>query len=347
MTPILTVENIWKRYAPDREPVVCGVDFELYPGEILALLGPSGCGKTTTLRAIAGFEHIEQGRITLNGTVLADKNTHVPPEHRDIGIVFQEFALFPHLNVLKNVAFGLKGMSRKEKNIQAHGALDTVGMKGLCQRNPHELSGGQQQRVALARSLAPGPRIILLDEPFSNLDAGLRAEMRAEVREILKRTGMTAILVTHDREEALTFADRIAVMHDGRIDQIGDPISIYRDPATAFVAQFLGNTNLIPAIAHGDHADTALGTLALSRPASGEVLLSVRPEHLAMTPGTNGGTRATITKREFKGHDQIYRVRVGDHEFVIMTDHKGDFAEGTQVSIHPTEPATVLNAPSE
>ena len=158
---------------------------------------------------------------------------------------------------------------------------------------------------------------------------------------------MTAILVTHDREEALTFADRIAVMHEGRLDQIADPISIYRNPATAFVAQFLGNTNLIPAIAHGDHADTPLGPMTLSRPATGKIMLSVRPEHLAMTPGANGGTSATIIKREFKGHDQIYHVRVGDYEFITMTDHKGDFAEGAQVSIHPTEPATVLDAPSE
>lgn len=348
MNPILKVENIWKRYAAGDDPVVRGVDFELYPGEILALLGPSGCGKTTTLRVIAGFEHAERGRVELNGETLSGDDTFVAPENRGIGIVFQDCALFPHLDVLRNVTFGLKRMSRKRRNEIGHNALEKVGMKGLCRRSPHELSGGQQQRVALARSLAPEPKVILLDEPFSNLDAGLRADMRSEMRQLLKRSGMTAVLVTHDREEALTFADRIAVMNEGRIEQIGDPITIYRRPATAFVAKFLGSTNLIRARAHGDSADTVFGRLPLSHSANGDVLLSVRPEHLAMNHASNGGMAATIVSREFKGHDQVYRVRMGSDEFMVMTDHKGDFEEGDQVTVHPTEIATVLHTePSE
>ena len=344
MKPILRVDDIWKRFSPDEDAVVRGVSFNLYPGEILALLGPSGCGKTTTLRAIAGFEHVERGRVQLNGEVLTDATRHVPPEKRDIGFVFQDYALFPHLDVLKNVTFGLKGLTRKERQELGHDALDKVGMKGLCERSPHELSGGQQQRVALARSLAAGPKVILLDEPFSNLDAGLRADTRAEVREILKRSGMTAVLVTHDREEALTFADRIAVMNEGRIEQVGDPVTIYREPATAFVAQFLGSTNLIRATAEGLSADTVFGPLALSEEAEGNVLLSIRPEHLAMEHQTSGGATAVIVARQFKGHDQVYRVRLGDEEFFVMTDHKGDFEEGERVSIRPTEPATVLHS---
>lgn len=347
MKPILRVTDIWKRYEAMDEPVVRGINFELKHGEILSLLGPSGCGKTTTLRLIAGFERAEKGRVFLRDRILADDRTHVRPEARGIGFVFQEYALFPHLDVLHNVQFGLNRLPRKERQRRAREVLDMVGLSGLEKRGAHELSGGQQQRVALARSLAPGPEVILLDEPFSNLDAALRSETRAEVRRILKDNNMSAVLVTHDQEEALSFSDRVAVMNDGRIIQAGKPQTVYRTPATPFVAQFLGTTNIIHAQATGLQARTPLGTLALSREATGDILLSVRPEQLVIQRPANGEATGVIIAREFKGHDQIYRVRYANEDFRVMTDHLCDFQEGDRVTIHTQEPAVVLTADTE
>jgi iron(III) transport system ATP-binding protein len=223
-------------------------------------------------------------------------------------------------------------------------ALARVGLAGFEHRKPHELSGGQQQRVALARSFAPRPRVILLDEPFSNFDAALRAEARTQVREILKGTGTSAILVTHDQEEALTVADRIAVMNHGVVEQIGDPISVYRRPATAFVAQFLGSTNLIEADGQGACAHCSLGCFDVATEAKGAVLLSIRPEQLAITAGGEGALSGTIEARHFKGHDQLYRVRLGDQFLYAMTDHKSDFRKGQRVSLKLTEPAVVVQS---
>ena len=344
MQPLLSIRNMTKRFVRNL-PVVEDLCFEVYTGEIFALLGPSGCGKTTTLRLIAGFERADAGEICVEGRCFEGSKTHLPPEARDIGIVFQEYALFPHLNVLENVAFGLKKLPAKLRDERAMTVLEMVGMTVFKDRKPHQLSGGQQQRVALARSIAPNPKLILLDEPFSNLDAGLRHSTREEIRVLLKNAGMSAVFITHDREEALCFADRLAVMHDGRIEQIGTPETVYRRPQTPFVADFLGATNLIDGEAEGDCAETPLGRFQIAPSARGKVLLSVRPEHLIMVQsdatGQNNGV-GEIVMREFKGHDLTYRVKIGAENYVVQTDYCCPLQVGAQVTLRAVEPAVVV-----
>ncbi|HWG84161.1 MAG TPA: ABC transporter ATP-binding protein [Deinococcales bacterium] len=313
---LLEARGLVKRYSPHAPPAVAGVDLDLAEGSVTALLGPSGCGKTTTLRLIAGFERPDAGQVTLAGRTLAAEGVEVPPERRGIGFVFQDYALFPHLTVLQNAAFGLRGSGR-ERLERAREALAAVGLTVFQDRYPQELSGGQQQRVALARALAPQPKLVLLDEPFSSLDASLRAGTRAEVRGILERRGATALLVTHDQEEAMAFADRIVVMRDGRVEQDGSPEGVYRLPRTAFVANFLGRTNLLSATAAGSTASTPLGPVRLSSPASGPLMVSVRPEDLRFV--AEGGQAAQVTGREFKGHDVAYTLDVDGLELVLYT----------------------------
>ncbi len=279
---LLELERITKRYQPDQPPVVEALSFHVQPGEIFALLGASGCGKTTTLRAIAGFEKIDSGTITLDGRTVAGPGQHLPPEQRRVGVVFQEFALFPHLNVLRNVMYGLHHLRRAERHARAMEVLDWVGMAEHAQQRPHTLSGGQQQRVAIARALAPTPSILLLDEPFNNLDPSLRAEIRQLVRNVLKDHQITALLVTHDHEEAISVSDRIGVMCNKCMAQVGASHEIYQRPSNAFVAQFVGDTNLIKGHAEGRVAKTALGPIRLNQEAKGETLLSIRPEHLRL-----------------------------------------------------------------
>ena len=344
MQPLLSIRNMTKRFVRNL-PVVEDLCFEVYTGEIFALLGPSGCGKTTTLRLIAGFERADAGEICVEGRCFEGSKTHLPPEARDIGIVFQEYALFPHLNVLENVAFGLKKLPAKLRDERAMTVLEMVGMTVFKDRKPHQLSGGQQQRVALARSIAPNPKLILLDEPFSNLDAGLRHSTREEIRVLLKNAGMSAVFITHDREEALCFADRLAVMHDGRIEQIGTPETVYRRPQTPFVADFLGATNLIDGEAEGDYAETPLGRFQIAPSARGKVLLSVRPEHLIMVQsdatGQSNGV-GEIVMREFKGHDLTYRVKIGAENYVVQTDYCCPLQVRAQVTLRAVEPAVVV-----
>ena len=344
MQPLLSIRNMTKRFVRNL-PVVEDLCFEVYAGEIFALLGPSGCGKTTTLRLIAGFERADAGEICVDGRCFEGSKTHLPPEARDIGIVFQEYALFPHLNVLENVAFGLKKLPAKLRDERAMTVLEMVGMTIFKDRKPHQLSGGQQQRVALARSIAPNPKLILLDEPFSNLDAGLRHSTREEIRVLLKNAGMSAVFITHDQEEALCFADRLAVMHDGRIEQIGTPETVYRRPQTPFVADFLGATNLIDGEAEGDCAETPLGRFRIAPSARGKVLLSVRPEHLIMVQsdatGQSNGV-GEIVMREFKGHDLTYRVKIGAENYVVQTDYCCPLQVGAQVTLRAVEPAVVM-----
>ncbi|MDZ7704785.1 MAG: ABC transporter ATP-binding protein [Trueperaceae bacterium] len=220
---VVRLEHITKTYQDPKHPAVANLDLSLYKGEMLAMLGPSGCGKTTLLRLIAGFETADAGRIVIAGREVTGPRVNLDPEKRNVGFVFQDYALFPHLDVLHNVMFGLRGMSRRTRLKRAKEVIEVVGLNIFSRRYPHQLSGGQQQRVALARALAPEPDLILLDEPFSNLDAALRGSTRTEVRRILKRTGTTALLVTHDQEEALTFADRLAVMRMGALGQLGAP----------------------------------------------------------------------------------------------------------------------------
>ena len=310
---LLEVQGLTRRFSATDVPAVDRVSFTLGEGELMALLGPSGCGKTTTLRMIGGLEAPDAGRVLLGGRDI----THLPVERRGIGIVFQDYALFPHLSVRDNVRFGLRKLSRAAAAARAEEMLALVGLEGFGDRKPHQLSGGQQQRVALARTLAVSPPLVLLDEPFSNLDAAMRVETRQEVRRLLKRTGSAGVLVTHDQEEALALADRIAVMERGRVLQIATPDEIYRNPATRFVASFIGRSNIVPGQADGMDADTAFGRLPLSRAANGRVTLAVRPEQIMIEADPTGP--GAVVGREFRGHDQLYWVQEGERCLLVIS----------------------------
>lgn len=344
MNPVLEVSNLTKRFQPGSDPVVNDVSFQVNPDEIFAILGPSGCGKTTTLRIIAGFERPETGDIKLRGQIVDSPAVHISPEKRGIGFVFQEYALFPHLNVHDNIAFGLRHLTKVEREARIDHMLMISGLRGLEKRRPSELSGGQQQRVALARAIAPMPSILFLDEPFSNLDAVLRQSTRQEVRAIIKKSGISAILVTHDQEEALSFADRIAVMRNGRVEQVGTPEYVYKYPRTEFVAAFLGRTNLVKAVANGWQAETVVGTVMIDRPTHGDVLVSIRPEHLTLekSTGEQEGVEGVVLSREFRGHDITYRVQLKDVECMVHTDNRVPYYAGDFVVVRPIEPGVVV-----
>jgi iron(III) transport system ATP-binding protein len=290
------------------------LDLELTRGRILALLGPSGCGKTTTLRLLAGFESPDTGEIEIAGRPVAGHGTSVAPEKRRVGMVFQDYALFSHLTVAKNVAYGLKGiLGGKKRGVRVAEVMGLARLEGLEDRMPHELSGGQQQRVALARALAPEPAIVLLDEPFSNLDAALRTEMRSEMREILKAAGATAVFVTHDQAEALSFADEVAVMFDGTMVQVAPPEALYHRPATREVAEFVGEANFMPGTAEDGRLRCALGDVPACGECVGNVEAMLRPEALhlrALVNGEDAGVEATVIAREFYGHDQLVKLRL-------------------------------------
>lgn len=342
---LLQVKNIEKSFEKD-VPVVRKTSFEVKENEIFALLGPSGCGKTTTLRLISGFEKLDKGEVFLEDNLLSSKSKHVAPQKRGIGFVFQDYALFPHMSALDNVAFGLTKLPRYKRKVFAEEVLCRTGMGDHKHKSPAELSGGQQQRVALARAIAPEPKLVLLDEPFSNLDAMLRDTTRKEVRAILKKAGMSAILVTHDQEEALSFADRIAVMNDGRIEQIGTPEEVYYKPRTKFVAQFLGRTNLFEAnVEDSDMIFTQIGCLKLNCRAKGQITCSIRPEHLTIEKAngqTLGCTRGIVVAREFKGHDITYHVDCKGERFIVHTDNRILFEKNDEVVLKAIEPAVVL-----
>ncbi len=324
---LLSVDRLRKTFVNSDSAAVERVSIDLGEGEMLALLGPSGCGKTTTLRMIGGFETPDEGRISLHGRDI----THLPPEARGVGFVFQDYALFPHLNVLDNVKFGLRRLSRAAANARAQEMLALVGLEKLGARKVHQLSGGQQQRVALARTLAVAPPLVLLDEPFSNLDAAMRVETRQEVRKLLKKTRSAAILVTHDQEEAMAVADRIAVMEKGRVLQIGTPDEIYRNPVSAFVASFMGRSNIVTGTASGMEVRTEFGTLPLSRAANGAVSLSVRPEQIMLEPDQEGP--ASVVGREFRGHDQLYWVQEGERCMLVISGAGATIDVGARVRL--------------
>lgn len=285
------------------------VSLTVNDGEFITLLGPSGCGKTTTLRLIAGFELPERGKIALHGRVVTENGSGLPPEKRQIGMVFQDYALFPHLNVGDNVAFGLRS-NRQEKAARVDEMLALVGLEGLAARMPHELSGGQQQRVALARALAPQPDLVLLDEPFSNLDAALRVRVRTEVRAILKTAGVTVVFVTHDQEEALSLSDRVAVMFEGKIAQFDASQTVYHRPADREVAAFVGESNFIPAQADGTTAHSALGKITLDAPSHGNVEVLIRPEMIALSADGESGVLAEVGWVEFYGPAQRVELKL-------------------------------------
>ncbi|MDJ0922965.1 MAG: ABC transporter ATP-binding protein [Acidimicrobiia bacterium] len=304
-------------------------------GKSLVLLGPSGCGKTTLLRIIAGLELPDDGRVVVARDVLTGPDLHVPPELRRIGMVFQDWALFPHMDVARNVAFGLTKDEVKSGRVDE--ALGMVGLAGYGNRYPDELSGGQAQRVALARALAPRPRVMLFDEPFSNLDSELRAQVRIEVSTLLREVGMTSIYVTHDQEEAFLLGDAVAVMRDGRLLQNGTPSEIYSNPATPWVATFVGEANLVVGEAHNGLIATALGALPLSTLVRGTCKAVVRPEHLMVEDGSAG----TITAVDFFGHDSSYRVAVDDATYLVRVAAAPRFRPGDKVSISYAGPEVV------
>jgi len=309
----LEIRGVRKSF--DGTPVLTGIDLSVPTGGIAAVLGPSGCGKTTLLRVVAGFERPDQGTVALDDQVVAGPGSHLPPERRGVGIVPQEGALFPHLDVAANVGFGLR---RRDPGRAARVAqvLELVGLPGFDHRRPAELSGGQQQRVALARALAPQPRIILLDEPFSALDAGLRASVRHEVRQALAAAGVTALLVTHDQEEALSMADLVAVMAGGVVRQVGPPEAVYRDPVDLSVALTVGEAVTMPAEAAQGWALTGAGRLALrgqDRDARGAGTVLLRPEQIRLVAGGTPGTaQGRLLAVRFHGHDSTVDVALAN-----------------------------------
>ena len=306
------LEGVRKRFGDTA--AVAGVDLELDEGELVAVLGPSGCGKTTLLRLIAGFEAPDAGTITVGGELVAGAGKWVAPERRRIGMVFQDYALFPHLRVSANVAFGLSRRTADERERLTRRTLELVGLMHRGDSYPHELSGGERQRVALARALAPEPEIVLLDEPFSSLDATLRADLRREVETILSEAATTALLVTHDQEEALSLADRVAVMRDGLIQQDGTPEEVYGRPTDHWVTRFLGDAEVLPGTAAGGAVECELGRFPIPAELVGEVDVVIRPESVALgqgrAPRGDRSHEGVVVGREYYGHDQLVVVEL-------------------------------------
>jgi iron(III) transport system ATP-binding protein len=286
---------------------VDGVDLTVPGGAITALVGPSGCGKTTLLRLIAGLEMPDDGEVVISGEMMAGAGYWVPPERRRVGMVFQHLALFPHLNVAGNVGYGLAALGRSERQARVAELLELVGLRGYERRYPDQLSGGQAQRVAVARALAPRPAVVLLDEPFSSLDVSLRGEIRAEVQRILRTEGVTAVLVTHDQEEALSFGDQVAVMLDGRLAQVGTPEGAYQRPASPAVALFLGEANLISGEVSAGVMHTELGPVELAAD-DGPAMVALRPEDLDLEMVPEGPNR--VVEVHYYGHDQLVTVEL-------------------------------------
>ena len=311
-----------------RTDVLRGIDLSVAPGESMVLLGPSGCGKTTLLRLIAGLERPDSGTISVGGVPMVGPGVWTPPERRNVGMVFQEWALFSHLSVAANVGYGLKRGPGKEEKIAD--ALAMVGLAGLGDREPDTLSGGQQQRVALARSIAPEPSVLLLDEPFSNLDASLRVQVRREVHELLTGLNITSILVTHDQDEAFVLGDRVAVMNGGAIEQVGTPKEIYRSPASADLARFVGDVNLLRGSAEGGAATTVVGEIPLLDAVSGEVEVLVRPEDLVLA--SDGPHEVTLV--EYHGHEMLLAITTAcGRELKVRTSARETWACGDRVGV--------------
>ena len=305
--PILQVESLAHGY--DGETVLDGVSFAVDTGEIVCLLGPSGCGKTTTLRLVAGLETPAAGRIVVAGMPVADPARSVPPERRRVSMMFQDYALFPHLRVRDNVAFGLAHLGRGDRRRRAEELLDKVGMAAYADAYPHVLSGGQQQRVALARALAPDPYIVLLDEPFSGLDPELRGRVRDDCLHLLKTSGAATLFVTHNAEEAMMMADRVVVMREGRVVQNGAPEEIYCEPASPFVATFLGEVNRFDGLVAGGRVETPLGTVRAPGFADGSaVQVLVRPEAIGIGGPQGAGAEARIDAVRMVGRSTLVHL---------------------------------------
>lgn len=327
MSNAVEIRSVTKRFGD--VVALDALSLEVPAGEFLAVLGPSGCGKSTLLRTIAGFERLDAGQIALGGRLVAARGLHLAAHRRRVGVVPQDAALFAHLSVADNVGFGLSRAHRRHGRVEE--CLELVGMGGLGHRMPHELSGGQQQRVSVARALAPRPPVVLLDEPFSALDASLRAALRRDVRAALLEVGTTAVLVTHDQDEALSMADRLAVMRDGSLRQVGPPAQVYREPVDGWVAQFVGDAMLLPVEESDDGAHCVLGEVAVSADSPGRAdhpgtkndvngsrLALIRPEQVRLVPEGRFGVPARVGRMDYHGHDAVIVLQLQEGIEVLM-----------------------------
>ena len=324
-------------------PAVQEISFTAREGEILCLLGPSGCGKTTILRAIAGFEQVRSGQIFLSGQLMSSPDVMIPTESRRVGMVFQEYALFPHLRVQDNIAFGLRHLARSERATRVQEMLRLTGLEGFERRYPHELSGGQQQRVALARALVQHPVVLLLDEPFSNLDPDMAGRMRQELHDLLRRTKTTTVLVTHDHDEAFAMADRIAVLNQGRLEQFDTPEMMYHMPATPFVADFVGQADFIPGTVSQGMVHTELGEFpdTIECTDGTAVVVMIRPDDIHLVP--TEGARARVLSRQFRGSENLYTVGLPSGQIVHSSQGSTSlYQAGTTVELRVLATHTVL-----
>lgn len=336
---ILRVDSVTRQFDQTPMPAVANVTLNLTQGDLLGLLGPSGCGKTTLLRLIAGFERPQAGMIEIARQTVAGANFWIPPEQRSVGMVFQDYALFPHLTVAENIGFGLRYSKKRSDRVAQ--LIELVGLAGLEKRYPHELSGGQQQRVALARALAPEPALILLDEPLSNLDVQVRLRLREELREILKATGISGVFVTHDQEEALAIADKVAVMHQGKIEQLGTPEEVYTHPATRFVAEFVTRANFLPAKRVGQVWETEIGCFTVrketgERKEAGDLM--IREEDLILQPADDAPV--IVHTRRFLGREYRYCLQTSSGKRLhARTSAEVVLPVGTRVELAVAEQA--------
>lgn len=343
----LEVRNLVKHFYGTQQSAVKDISFELSSSEILALVGPSGCGKTTTLRIIAGLERPDSGVVRLNERVVASESVFVPPEKRGVGMVFQDHALFPHLTVSENIAFGLRGQSPTQVKQSVGEMLHLVGLLPLAKRYPHALSGGERQRVALARALAPRPVLVLMDEPFSSLDADLRMEMREHVRRILKSMQATVVFVTHDQEEALYMGDRLAVLQNGQLEQIGTPEEIFHESTTRFVAEFMGDSDFLKGKVTQTGIQTEIGLIEhlVDLPVSTLVEIALRADDVGFQK--DGSGNSVIVERFFRGAFNLYRLRLDSGQTLhSFTDHTQILPVGTRVQafISAEHPLTIFSA---
>ncbi len=356
--PAVRLAGVSKRF--NGTQAVASASLQVSRGAIFALLGPSGCGKTTTLRLIAGFGTPDAGSIELNGATAAGPDCFVPPELRQVGMVFQDYALFPHMSVGQNVAFGLgRGywglVGRLRKRIfradtaqqiierRTDEVLEMVGLAGMDDRMPFELSGGEQQRVALARALAPEPSLLLLDEPFSNLDTSLRDRVRTDVHDILRQSGCATILVTHDQDEAFAMADKVAVMFEGRIHQSGAPDDVYANPASLQTATFLGEANVLDGTADGETVETALGRLSLKSPARGNVRVTIRPDSISARAGS-GQSKGVVTGHALQGPYHVSLVEIAEGQTVSVRERERTHQLGESVQLEVMGPVSAFPA---
>ena len=351
--PALVIDDLSHAYGPGAD-VLRGVSLCLHAGEIVSLVGPSGCGKTTTLRLVAGLERLQSGAIQVGTQLAATPDLHLPAEARNVGMMFQDYALFPHLTVAENVAFGLSRCDGPERRARALAAMRDVGLDAYADRNPTTLSGGQQQRVALARALAPRPNVVLLDEPFSGLDAELRRKVRADAIHLLKAAGVGALMVTHDPEEALFMSDRIAVMRDGRIDQYGAPKHLYSQPSSPYVARFFGEINELQGVVHAGVAETPLGPAPATELADGaRALVMTRPEHILMGPdaeATGHAVEARVSFARWLGRTALIEMRLPNGQDILVRTADHDWpADGAvvRVAMDPTRAHVFEAAPSD